>query len=523
MLKSLRARILVSHFAVILLVFSLTFAVAFFPIRREQTRLEIQRLEDVAAPVAVQAGFVLGRPALQTVGSEILDAQARQLNVRLLLLDRSGTVLHDTETTQPLPPQITSRVGNAITTLDQRAGLAGAPNRLGNSERNIYLGTIGHDRVVLTLLTQVDGRYIAVLSPKGPGVLRGLLFPLTLALAFGLLGAFFATLFLSRSIALPISRLTDAADAVAAGDLNRTVPGHGDDEVGRLVTSFNQMVSRLRVTYESQRRLLANVAHELRTPLTSIQGYAQGLSDGVFVTEQQRREALDTIGEESERVNELLMQILELARLESGQSGPQFRDVDIDDIVARVLRRHRVEADSSGIDLAGPASGSQRISCDDGLVDQAIDNLVRNAIRHTPSGGKVEVSVLKTADATRTPPDVRIRVSDTGDGIPADALPHIFDRFYRAGGTDANGVETSHGFGLGLAIVREIALAHGGSVSVESDLGRGTTFILDLPGSTSDAHLQSAPSDGEEIDPTNGTNVAYQSSMPEPLGRPTND
>ncbi len=511
MLKSLQARILVSHLAIILLVFSLTFAVAFFPIRREQTRLEIQRLEDVAAPVAVQAGFVLGRPALQTVADEILDAQARQLNVRLLLLDRSGTVLHDTETSQPLPPQITSRVGHAIATLDQRAGQAGTPNRLGKAERNFYLGTIGNDRVVLTLLTQVDGRYIAVLSPRGTGVLRGLFVPLLLALAIGLIGAFIATLFLSRSIALPISRLTDAADAVATGDLNRTVPGQGDDEVGRLVASFNQMVSRLHITYESQRRLLANIAHELRTPLTSIQGYAQGLSDGVFVTEQQRQEALDTIGQESERVNELLMQILELARLESGQSGPQVREADIDDIVSRILRRHRVEADNNGIDLAGPPSGALRISCDEGLIDQAIDNLVRNAIRHTPSGGKVEVSILRTADATRTPPGIRIRVSDTGDGIPAEALPHIFDRFYRVGGNETNETSNNHGFGLGLAIVREIALTHGGSVSVESDLGRGTTFILDLPGLIRDAQPKSASSTNEDIDPSTGVNVAYRS------------
>lgn len=483
MLKSLRARILVSHLAIILLVFSLTFLVAFIPIRNAQNRLEIRRLEALAAPVAVQTGFLLGRPSLSTSAGENLDAQASQLNVRLVLLERNGTILHDTRPSQPLSATALELMRQAILRLDQRVASVGVANRLPIEDRSIYVGTIGGERVVVTRLGQADGRYIAILAPKGAPILRELFFPLMMALAIGLIGAIIATLFLSRSIALPISRLTQAADAVAGGDLNRSVPGQGDDEVGRLVSSFNEMVTRLRVTYESQRRLLANIAHELRTPLTSIQGYAQGLSDGVFVTEEQQREALATISEESERVNELMVQILELARLESRQSGPRVREVDIDDIVGRVLRRHRVEADTCGIDLAGPAPGSRKILGDEGLIDQAVDNLVRNAIRHTPAGGKVEVSVLPTLDVSNATAGIRIRVSDTGSGIPADALPHIFDRFYRANGNELSENGEDHGFGLGLSIVREIAATHGGSVGVESELGKGTTFIVDLPGS----------------------------------------
>ena len=493
MLKSLRARILVSHLAIILLVFSLTFLVAFIPIRNTQNRLEIRRLEALAAPVAVQSGFLLGRPSLSPSASEILDAQANQLNVRLVLLERNGTILHDTRPSQPLSASLLEKLRDAGLKLDQRVTDFGVANRLPIEDRSIYIGTVGGERVLLTLLVQVDGRYIAIIAPKGAPILRELFVPLLLALAIGFIGALIATLFLSRSIALPISRLTQAANAVAGGDLNRSVPGQGDDEVGRLVTSFNEMVNRLRLTYESQRRLLANIAHELRTPLTSIQGYAQGLSDGVFLTDEQRHDALETIGEESERVNDLLVQILELARLESGQSGPRVRDVDIDDIVGRVLRRHRVEADNMGVDLAGPAPGVRRILGDEGLIDQAIDNLVRNALRHTPHGGKVDVSVLPTLDVSNANSGIRIRVSDTGSGIPADALPHIFDRFYRANGNQVSENGDNHGFGLGLSIVREIAASHGGSVGVESELGKGTTFIIDLPG----AIVVSSPNGGK--------------------------
>jgi signal transduction histidine kinase len=241
------------------------------------------------------------------------------------------------------------------------------------------------------------------------------------------------------------------------------------------------MVRRLRITYESQRRLLANIAHELRTPLTSIQGYAQGLSDGIFETEQQRQDALETIGQESERVNELLIQILELARLESGQSGPQLHEIDVDEIITRVLRRHRVEADTAQVELIGPAARAQTIVADEAMIDQAIDNLVRNAIRHTPEGGSVAVGVATARDTQRNVSGIRVSVTDTGFGIPEDAIPHIFDRFYRANGHDDGHGGPHSGFGLGLAIVREIAVSHGGTVSVASEVGKGTTFTIDLP------------------------------------------
>lgn len=477
----MRARILISHFAVILLVFSLTFIVAFIPVRNVQNRLEIRRLEDFSAPVVVQTGFVLERPALASTVGDILDIQAKQLKVRLILMDQYGAIIHDTKPEQPLSTQSKNRLYQASLVLNARVKDAGALNRLPQQDRDYYVGTMGGQRAVVTVVSQVEGRYVAIVAPNGAPLFRELVLPLLLALGIGLFGAFIATLFLSRSIALPITRLTQAANGVAGGDLTRKVPEEGDGEVGRLVHSFNEMVSRLRITYESQRRLLANIAHELRTPLTSIQGYAQGLSDGIFVTDQQRQDALATIGEESDRVNELLIQILELARLESGQSGPQLREIDVDEIISRVLRRHRVEAGNSGVELEGPAAGSQKIVADEALIDQAIDNLVRNAIRHTPGGGKVAVNVVPTRDGSRLMTGIRVSVSDTGTGIPVDAIPHIFDRFYRANGHDDTYDGQQSGYGLGLSIVREIAVNHGGTVNVESEVGKGTTFNFDLP------------------------------------------
>jgi len=481
MFKSLRARILISHLAVIMLVFSLTFAVAFIPVRNVQTHLEIRRLEDYSAPVVVQTGFALNRPALMSSVNDILDIQAKQLKARLILLDQRGEVLHDTKPEDPLSIEAKDRLYLASLQLRVRAENAGTLSRLTQQDRDIYIGKIGGQRALITIVSQVEGRYVAIIAPTGAPLFRELVLPLLLALGVALLAAVIATIFLSRSIALPITRLTQAADGVAGGDLNRTVPEQGDGEVGRLVHSFNEMVRRLRITYESQRRLLANIAHELRTPLTSIQGYAQGLSDGIFETEQQRQQALETIGQESERVNDLLIQILELARLESGQSGPQPHEIDVDDIVARVLRRHHVEADTGGIELISPTSHAQTIVADEAMIDQAIDNLVRNAIRHTPEGGSVAVGLATLRDADRNATGVRVSVTDTGPGIPEEAIPHIFDRFYRANGHDGSTTGPQSGFGLGLAIVREIAVNHGGTVNVASEIGKGTTFTIDLP------------------------------------------
>lgn len=481
MFKSLRARILISHLLVIMLVFSLTFAVAFIPVRNVQTHLEIRRLEDYSAPVVVQTGFALNRPTLASTVDDILDIQAKQLKVRLILLDQRGEVLHDTKPEEPLSSEAKIRIYQASQQLRLRVEDVGALGRLTQQEREIYIGKIGGQRALITVVSQVEGRYVAIIAPTGSPLFRELVLPLLLALGVALLAAVIATIFLSRSIALPITRLTQAADGVAGGDLNRTVPEQGDGEVGRLVQSFNEMVRRLRITYESQRRLLANIAHELRTPLTSIQGYAQGLSDGIFETEQQRQDALETIGQESERVNDLLIQILELARLESGQSDPQLHDIDVDDIVARVLRRHKVEADSSGVELIGPDPNAHMIVADEAMIDQAIDNLVRNAIRHTPHGGRVAVGLAALHDADRNAGGIRVSVTDTGSGIPQEAIPHIFDRFYRANGHDGSQSRPQSGFGLGLAIVREIAASHGGTVNVASEIGKGTTFTIDLP------------------------------------------
>lgn len=473
MLTSLRARLVVSHLAVVGLVLVLTTMVAIIPVRHAQTQLELRRVQDTAVPVSISvAASRQNSPDVNFVNTS-LDMQAHGINARLMLLDRNAQVIHDTKNPELSGTTIDS-FQSTITHMSPLRNLSNQPFVVRNAgyfegQQAWLIPVVGNPNLVIALLT----------PPNIFPLLKDFFLPLLLSSVVGVLGAIAASLCLSQSIARPVSRLTRAADAVSAGDLEQQVPDEENSEVGRLVRSFNGMVQRLRITYDSQRQLLANIAHELRTPLTSIHGYAQALRDGVFSSDAERDRALATITEESERVNALVVQILQLARLESGQSEPRMVPLNAHDVIERIIRRHEVEAESAGVELVSEVDDTREVIADEVLLDQAIDNLVGNALRHTKAGGRVTISAVPAIGATGIP-RVRIRVTDTGVGIPAAEIPHIFDRFYRAGDQAAGGGGNG-GFGLGLAIVREIVVSHGGTVGVESELGKGTTFTIDLP------------------------------------------
>lgn len=488
MLQSLRARLFVSHLAVIAVVFILTAAVAFVPLQRAQAHLENKRLEAVMGQLAVQTGYMIRSPRYteEDVGT-VLNLQARSMGGRLVLFNRDGQVLHDSEASNPLNTSTINILKPHVKQLALDEVELLHAGRGGNDVPTQSLGVHNGQRIFLASIPLVANRVIAVVSPVRPyTLLRELLIPLSLASLIGLLGSVIATIFLSRSIARPISRLTRAANAVAAGNLDYRVPGQGNDEVGRLVQSFNSMVERLQATYDSQRRLLANIAHELRTPLTSIQGYALALRDDVLADEEERREALATISEESERVTQLVVQILQLARLESGQAEPHLSPVDLDLVIERIVRRHRVAAEQAQVTITTSIGQDHSILADEALIDQAIDNLVRNALQHTPPGGAIRITAMSVSaprgdSRAGANMRMRIRVSDTGEGIPPEEIPRIFDRFHRSQPNGNVPTLRTGGFGLGLAIVREIVSSHRGTVTVESQPGRGATFVIDLP------------------------------------------
>jgi two-component system OmpR family sensor kinase/two-component system sensor histidine kinase BaeS len=277
-----------------------------------------------------------------------------------------------------------------------------------------------------------------------------------------------------RNIARPLADIMRAADGVAGGDLSvRVTPVKGD--FGQLGNSFNHMVSELERADQRRRNLTADVAHELRTPLQIIQGNLEGVIDGVY---QATPEHLAATLEETRLLARLVEDLRVLSQAEAGQLTMQMEAVNVAELVEDALTSFGGQAQAGGIALTARISGTAEqltVQGDYGRLDQVLGNLLANALRHTPAGGHVTVGAALVAG---TPALVRLTVEDTGSGIAAEALPFIFDRFWKA---DKARSHSAGGSGLGLAIARQLVQAHGGRIGVESTVGKGTVFVVELP------------------------------------------
>ncbi len=277
-----------------------------------------------------------------------------------------------------------------------------------------------------------------------------------------------------RNVATPLAQVMDAADRVAEGDLNVRIPDRGDfsrGEFDRLVSSFNRMVQELQLADQRRRNLTADVAHELRTPLHIIQGNLEGVLDGVYTCDAAHIEA--TL-EETRLLARLIDDLRTLSLAEAGQLPLHLEPVDLAELIADVVTSFSGQAESAGVALQPDVSTSPlMVTADADRLDQVLGNLVANALRYTPPGGTISISAQPLDDGAR------IRISDTGAGIPPDDLPYIFDRFWR--GDRARTRVDGSGSGLGLAIARQLVQAHGGRIRVESRIGQGTAFTIELP------------------------------------------
>jgi signal transduction histidine kinase len=291
-------------------------------------------------------------------------------------------------------------------------------------------------------------------------------------IAAGFAGLLIVTL-LTRQALAPVRSLTAAASNLGAGDLSQRVPESGSDDIGKLAITFNTMASDLELAVVQRRQLTADVAHELRTPLTNIQGYLEAIKDGVVEADD---ETIDTLHTQTIHLANLIEDLRILAVADAGALalnkshgspvGP------IEDSVAHFSQRARERE----IDLAVTVSGSEvEVDFDETRVRQIVSNLVENALTHTPNNGRINIELLGEADG------LKMSVSDSGAGISEHDLPRIFDQFYRA---DHSRTRATGGAGLGLTIVKRLVEAHGGDISVTSEPGQGTTFIVFLPSGT---------------------------------------
>lgn len=294
-------------------------------------------------------------------------------------------------------------------------------------------------------------------------------------------GTAVAALFIFGPVRPRLRSLEDAARKVGAGDLTARAREDGGDEVAALAHAFNQMThdlqqraAELQAADRTRRLLLADVSHELMTPITAMRGYLETLSlQAASLDPDTRERYLAIIRDETQRVEHIVGDLLDLSRLEGGGDAFDVQDVPLEDVFGRVVARHGRAAEQKGVELTTHvAPGAEIVSGDPMRLEQALQNLAANALRHTPRGGRVAL------DAAFEDGAIVVTVSDTGSGIPAEHLPHVFDRFYKV---DPSRAGQSSGSGLGLSIVKAIIERHGGTVIAANRPDGGTVFTLKFP------------------------------------------
>ncbi len=333
-------------------------------------------------------------------------------------------------------------------------------------------------------LTDSKGNIIGYLLVAGGGALqRGVEQPLLQSLNSSALQAGLVAIVIALGLALvlaarllrPIQGLTQAARQMATGDLSQRVPVHGSDELSTLATTFNQMAGSLQRSEERRKAMTADIAHELRTPLSVQRAQIEAMLDGVYPTDA---ENLQKILDQNEFLSRLVEDLRTLALADAGELKLDCLPIDLNVLVSRVADRFQPSVDARRITLVfQPVCDhtSAVVKADPARLEQILNNLLINAIRYSPTGGKIFLRIT-CGESQHT-----INVRDTGPGIPADALDHLFERFFRA---DRARSREAGGTGLGLAIARQLALAHGGDLKGGNHPEGGAEFTLTLPAAT---------------------------------------
>jgi signal transduction histidine kinase len=404
--------------------------------------------------------------------SDVTLSLSTELETRIRILDQQGIVLvdsmdgqdvgHDLSGVEEVAQALSGQPGKAIRLADSRIGMGG---------RTMYVA------VSISLDRQVVGAvYLSQSMSDLLAVIYDLRWRLVISAGVAAVVASTAGLLLSRALTRPIQQLTLAADEVARGDLERQVPVRSADEIGRLGQAFNRMIAQLRATERMRTDFVSNVSHELRTPLTAVKGLVETLRDGAVDDRQVRDRFLATIEDETDRLIRLVNDLLVLSKADSQALKLKQEPLDVRDLVGRSVHKLAPQVEEKGILVEVSASEEpQWVLADADRIEQVLVNLLDNAIKYSPEGGRITVAIDEGSPA---PGLVSITVRDEGVGIPAGDLPRVFERFYRV---DRARSRDGGGSGLGLSIAKAIVEAHGGEITLRSEEGQGTTVHFTLP------------------------------------------
>ena len=474
MLHSLRFRLLAGFGVVIVLTLLLASLGAVWMLRDQQTEFAEQsygRLVVLFASRAQQMELIGWPPS--RIREELVEP-ARYYDIRILLVDRDGRVIADTDDSEDMLDMRLDSADGRSTAFDTEGGMISFFSWRANAEeRDLYLFTAAEPAPVVPAfvpMREPEARLVlAVPAGDVTSVWAALLPRLAPAGAVAaLLGVLMASVLASR-ITRPITQMTRASEAMTRGQYEQRIEAQGTDEVAQLAHAFNEMAGEVHRSQRAMRQLMANVSHDLKTPLTSIQGFSQAMLDGLARDPEERRELARVIYDEASHMSGMVEDLLYLSRIESGELALQLDDVELDALLSATAGRFRYQAETSDVALRLSANGGV-VRADERRLEQVCANLLDNAIRFAPAG--TEVLLASRSEGA----SVVVEVHNAGEPIPAQDLPHVFDRFYQ--GDPARG--GGHA-GLGLAIVQELVQAHGGDVSVRSNAAAGTTFTVRLP------------------------------------------
>ncbi|MBI3449598.1 MAG: HAMP domain-containing histidine kinase [Acidobacteria bacterium] len=461
-------------------------------------RTRILLMTAAVVGIAVVAVGLLSRSAsLSEFGRYVAAGEASQGERIRAALEAHWTAHASWEGVATLLKDLTGTTGRPLVLLGtDGAVIAVAPERLATGEVTVdrdgaleIRTRTGGDRLEEQVLV-VKGSQIELRDPEGNPIGRLYVLPpgepsaggrdrgfaqsmnRSVPLAVGAAGlvAIFIAAAVSRRILRPIEALTEAARRVERGELGHSVEVASTDEIGDLARAFNAMSASVARSEKLRRAMVADVAHELRTPLTNIRGQLEAIQDELVTAD---RAAIDSLHEEAMLLKRVVDDLQEMALAEAGELRLAIGDLDATSEIAKAVAAVQAPARAAGVTVAaGTAEGELRLAADPERLGQILRNLLSNAIAHTPAGGQVVVGARRAGGVCE------ISVRDTGEGIAAEHLPFVFERFYRA---DPSRARATGGAGLGLAIVKQLAEAHGGSVRVESVTGKGSTFTVTLP------------------------------------------
>lgn len=467
---SLRWRLVLTYLILIVITMSLFVLWVGFALQKA-------RVEQWEHGLEVEALFIAS-----TLEEQVEQHQVGQLNVphlqelvaalghdakgRLTVMDDQGRPLADSEGGLPAPsPPDAPEIAAALT---GRERLDIRPDETG--QETLYAAApIRHEDLLLG---------VARLEVPTTGLQAEICRQWLWLAGAGLLVVLAATavsLWLAGGILRPVRTLTGVARQIADGALDRRIAADAEDELGEMGRAFNQMADRVAEMFAQQRMFVANASHELRTPLTSIRLWTEALLDGAKNDPEQEIHFLREIEAQTDRLSSLVEKLLNLSRLESGLISVEMIPTALPEFIGDVAAEFQPQVEQKEITLHLDVSPSlPLVSLDRGQIRQVLLNLLDNALRYTPSGGQIGISVV----ASTSPSSMQVSITDSGPGIPEKDLPHVFERFYR--GDEARSSATG-GSGLGLAIVKSIVEAHGGRVWAESRERHGATISFTLP------------------------------------------